>query len=198
MNSKDLATGRAPAGSSDSPSTSRQGGDAVGGATAHTTAFDPHYEMASTYFKPRAVLLPKNPEWMFLHWDFDGQTQERLTAGGRAPQLRVLQNGREALRTSVDLDSRRFYIKVPDGGGSIQAQLGQDGTGEFVAVLTSGTVTAPAARVADDVSVQFVAPAWTGATPEQLRGSQMLTEEQYNSLFGEVPNDVPWYRIPKS
>ncbi len=192
MNSKDLAIGKAPASLSE-PSAARQGG-AVADASAAPAAFDQHYEMPDTYRKPRAVLLLKNPEWMFLHWDFDDAVRERLTANGQGPRLRVLQGGREVFRTSVDLGARRYYVKIPDGGGSIQAQLGVEREGDFVPVLSSEVVAAPAARVSDDLQVQFVAPAWTGATPGSLAGNQLLTEEQFRALFGEVPNDVPWYR----
>ncbi len=197
MNSKDLATRKAPAKAV--PSSAREGGDsvAVPGLASEggdSVAFDQHHDMAGTYLKPRAVLLLRNPEWMFLHWDFDGSTEERLTAGGEDPLLRVLQNGSEVLRTAVDLGSRRYYIKIPDGGGAIQAQLGRDGAGEFLPILSSETVAAPAARISDDLTVRLAAPAWTGATRETLVGNQILTEAEYRSLFGEVPNDVPWYR----
>ncbi len=190
MNSKDLATRKTK------PSTARQGGDAVGGgaATPAPTAFDQHYEMPDSYMKPRAVLLLRNPQWLFLHWDFDGETKGRLVADGQEPLLRILQNGQEVSRTGVDVDSRRYYIKVPDGGGSIQAQLGREGLGEFLPVLSSESVVVPAARVSDDLTVTLAAPAWTGATAESVASSQILTEEQYAALFGQVPNDVPWYR----
>jgi hypothetical protein len=193
MNSKDLATGKT------NPNTAREGGDAVSGDASTPdkpapVAFDQHYDMPDTYMKPRAVLLLRNPQWLFLHWDFDGETKGRLVAAGQEPQLRVLQNGREISRTGVDIDTRRYYIKVPDGGGSIQAQLGREGRGEFLAILSSESVVVPAARVSDDLTVTLAAPAWTGATAESVAGSQFLTEEQYAALFGQVPNDVPWYR----
>jgi hypothetical protein len=108
--------------------------------------------------------------------------------------LRVLQDGREVYRTTVDLRARRYYIQTPAGGGMIQAQLGRDALGEFLPILTTGAMEAPRARVADDTTVHFVAPAWTGATPEQIRGRQFLTEAEYCALFGEVQNDVPWYQ----
>lgn len=194
MNSKDLAIGKAPAASSaPNPSASHQGSAAVG-APAVPTAFDQHCEMPDTYLKPRAVLLLKNPEWMFLFWDFDDGVRQRLSADGQSPQLRVLQDGREVFRTLLDLDGRRYYVKIPVGGGSIQAQLGLDRQGAFEPVLSSGIVAAPSARVSDDLAVKLAAPAWTGATPATLAGSQLLTEEQYAALFGDVPNDVPWYR----
>ncbi len=157
-------------------------------------AFDLHFDLPATYLKPRAVLLARNPEWLFCYWDFDGETLERLIAGGQTPLLRVLQDGREVYRTTVDLRARRYYIQTPAGGGMIQAQLGRDALGEFLPILTTGAMEAPRARVADDTTVHFVAPAWTGATPEQIRGRQFLTEAEYCALFGEVQNDVPWYQ----
>ncbi len=157
-------------------------------------AFDVVGELPTTYLKPRAVLLLKNPEWFFLYWDFDPETAARMTVGNRPALLRILQDGREVQRVEVDLGSRRYYVRVPEGGGRIRAELGKEGLGEFLPVLRSEEVEAPRARVSDDRSTRFSAPAWTGANPSTLRHAHFLTEEQYRSFFGHVKPDLPWYR----
>jgi len=159
--------------------------------------FDEHDELPGSYFKPRAVLMLKNPEWLFLHWDFDGDTGHTLAAGGGVPHLRILQNSFEVMRTQVDVHGRKYYVRVPQGGGFVRAELGLVSGGQFFPIISSNEAVAPVAEVSPDTEVAFGAPEWTAAQPEKTDSSPVLTDEQFRSFFGDLRTDLPWYR-PKT
>ncbi|MBM4354296.1 MAG: DUF4912 domain-containing protein [Deltaproteobacteria bacterium] len=156
--------------------------------------FDRFELLPSSYGKPRALLMPKNPEWLFFVWDCDSETAWRLTGGGHTTTLRVLRGGREAERARITIDSRRYYVRVPLGQGKVRVELGLAEGGEFLAILVSNEIDPLAATPSGDRSVTWVAPAWTGADPKKYPGVKILTEEQFLAMFGEVPLEPPWYR----
>ena len=139
----------------------------------------------------------KNPEWMFLHWDLDGPTGAKLTGGPGYPSLRVLRDGTEVHRCGVDLELKRYYVRVPEGGGQIRVELGREHYGEFTAVLSSAEVEAPVVRVSSNLQVNLGAPEWTGTGPSSGKGAQVLSEGDFRSFFGDVRNDLPWYRTSR-
>jgi len=138
--------------------------------------------------------MPKNPEWLFLVWDCDAETAWRLTGGGHTTTLRVLRGGREADRTRITIDARRYYVRVPQGRGKVRIELGLSDGGEFLAILASNEVEPLTASASADKSLSWAAPAWTGADPKEFPGARILTEEQFLAMFGEVPVEAPWYK----
>jgi len=159
--------------------------------------FDLHHDLPTTYGRAHATLMLKNPEWMFLHWDLDGYTGGQLRGGPGFPTLRVLRNGVEVHRAGIDLEAKRYYVRVPVGGGRLRVELGREHYGEFHAVLSSEEVEAPVARVSSNPEVALAAPSWTGVDPTTAQGAQVLSEKDFSSFFGEVRNDLPWYRTAK-
>ena len=166
------------------------------GAPAAVThkEFDRVEGLPTSYGKPRALLMPKNPDWLFLVWDCDADTAWRLTGGGHTTALRVLRGGREAERVRITIDSRRYYVRVPDGQGKVRVELGLSEGGEFLAILTSNEVDPLTSAPSADRSLTWVAPAWTGADPRKYPGVKILTEEQFLAMFGSVEKEAPWYK----
>jgi hypothetical protein len=156
--------------------------------------FDMHYDLPTTYLKPRARLMVQSPERICLQWDFDPETAARLTTGPSPAFLRLLQNGQEVLRTPVDIGGRRYYLQAPQGGGLIHAELGLVSYDSFVPLIRSNDVEIPVAAVSTNTAVTFVAAPWVKADQIAVANAHFLSDEQYQAFFGDVRTDQPWYR----
>jgi hypothetical protein len=160
--------------------------------------FDEHDILPSTYGRPTAVLLPKNPEWLFLYWDFDAATRMRLVGGaGDIARLRVSKDGVEVYAANVPVDVRRYYVRIPAGGGKVRAELGLHREGEFQPILVSNDVSSPRAAISRDTSISHGAPAWAGDEKGKIPTPFLMSEEQFRALFPDEPVGTPWYRPGK-
>ena len=162
-----------------------------------TKPFDEHHGLPDSYGQPLAVLMPKNPEWLFLYWDFDDPTRSRLSDDGNDTFLMVFMDGREVLSTPTPVEGKRHYIRVPGGGGRVEAHLGSFRDGRFQAVLISNAVVVPSARVSENHRVSYVASSWIQTERQAEKSPGLLPDEQYRAFFGDIRTDVPWYRPKK-
>ncbi|HDG62541.1 MAG: DUF4912 domain-containing protein [Thermotogae bacterium] len=113
-------------------------------------------ELPKTYDKDKLVLLPVNPNWLFIYWDMSPETRkivENLEPGSSVV-LRVhdvtyiIFDGRNAHRTfEAHIDVRytsNYYINVPMPNADYLAELGyKTPYGEFVPLMRSNVARTP-------------------------------------------------------
>ena len=155
--------------------------------------FDRHDHLPESYGTARLQLMLKNPEQLFAYWDFDVGSAARATSG--PPHLRVMRGDEEIERQFVDPLGRRFYVRVPTGGGRVRVELGTVRAGRFEAVLVSNSVEVRPAAVSNDERVVLGVPEWTGADPSTAKAGQVMSVAEFGAFFGDLVTDVPWYRL---
>ncbi|MBO8161475.1 MAG: DUF4912 domain-containing protein [Thermosipho sp. (in: Bacteria)] len=109
-----------------------------------------------TYNKDKLILMPVNPNWIHLYWDFSDDTRKILSnlPQGTRIFLRIYDvtyiefNGNNAHRTyeiPVDIGiQKNYYLNVPMPNADYLAELGYvTRDGRFVAVLRSNLCRTP-------------------------------------------------------
>lgn len=111
-------------------------------------------DLPDAYGDNRLVLMTKDPEYLFAYWEV---TPERLAESGKAKRsgeeyreaMRLNWEPRDLFETNfavlpVELDARKWYLKVPYAGISYHVEIGWLGEdGHFVPVLASNPSDAP-------------------------------------------------------
>lgn len=112
------------------------------------------------YGKTTAILLPRDPNWMFLYWE--------ITPGAKALMAReygpdIFKKSLQVLRVydaepagesgpgysdlPVELEAGSRYLRVQNGGRTYYCELGLvPPAGVFLVIVKSNAVTLPAAR----------------------------------------------------
>src|SRR3989344_8456960 len=107
------------------------------------------------YGETCAVLMPRDPEWMFIYWEISESTARELKARhgndvftACAPILRQMRNGHHYSDVAVSLDARNWYLKAEGEGFTWHVELGlKRPNGEFILIVRSNNVTLPRGRV---------------------------------------------------
>lgn len=156
------------------------------------------------YGEDRIAVVPRDPEWAFIHWEVSEATwaEARTRAGGGQATLRVVFEGEDGARDQSDAEVHprqgRYYARVPRPGCTVRAEVGLlDARGAFHPVLRSARVQAPW------VGPRRGAPRFMTVPPDAplrdlRRGGEagvvgrLLTEEEYLGLFGRGrPGSLP-------
>jgi hypothetical protein len=130
-------------------------------------ALTPEAERASAYGHGRAVLVARDPQSLFAHWEISPvrriEVLRSLGAEGEHTQeiLRVVETARipPAFR-DIDLlpGTDRTNIAVEHAGRAYRVEIGlRTASGRFVPLATSNLTSTPAAQPSDDTSVRWVA-----------------------------------------
>jgi hypothetical protein len=163
-----------------------------------------------SYAEDRLVLVPRDPEWVFIYWELSDASYRRalaLVPGGRVVlRLYVEQESGTTGVSEQDVGagSRRVYARARGGDRAMMAELGLRGGGDvFVTMVRSDRTRIPVARVRPGapkfMSVPFDVPLRTlreqghaaGGRFVDTRG-RLLTEAEYHRLFGRaVPGSRP-------
>jgi hypothetical protein len=153
-------------------------------------------ELPSSYGVDRLVMVPRDPGWMFLHWELSPAMLAR-TAGRRIVlQLRCRQAAGEGVTPPREVGRQgRFYAATGESCEAMQAVLGVvTDSGEVEELIRSGWVSVPAARprpgTARFLTIPFDEPLRVGKRREGERlislEGRVLTESQYLRLFGRA------------
>jgi hypothetical protein len=166
--------------------------------------------LPASYGEDRLVLVPRDPEWVFIYWELSEASYRRALA--------LVPGGRVVLRLYVEQDSgatgvseqdvgaggRRVYARARGGDRAMMAELGLRGRGDvFVTMVRSGRTPIPVARVrpgaAKFMSVPFDVPLRTLREQGHVAGGRfvdtrgrLLGEAEFHRLFGRaVPGSRP-------
>lgn len=118
--------------------------------------------LPEAYGTRELVLSPRNPNWIYAHWDF---TREQLQdynsrAKGGHLSLRVFEESRSGEpreEIKVHPESRNWFLRVGTPGSQYKAELGyysKEG-GSWVSLSRSNVVTTPNWGLSEDTSAQF-------------------------------------------
>lgn len=156
--------------------------------------FDEHRQLVFSYDRAKCVLMLKNPDWLFVYWDYDASLEQRISKEAGSGAIRLIRNGVRSEVLRVDLPSRRMYIRNDGSPGTLRVELGGSFGREFIPFLTSNTVELIRSAPSSDEGLEFTVPEWLEAGAETPRGP--LTRQEWERLYGPVPVDVPWYLPP--
>lgn len=125
-----------------------------------------HGELPRAYGQSRAVLMARDPWWLFAHWEVPPvrrvEVLRALGAEGEGTRevLRVYEVVADSSASwDVDLEAgaERADIHVERPGRSYRVEVGlRTAAGRFVCLVTSNQVTAPPAEPSRDTTVHWV------------------------------------------
>ncbi|GEM_PF-594489 len=153
-------------------------------------------ELPSSYGVDRLVMVPRDPGWMFLHWEMSPATLARVAGRRIVLQLRCRQAAGEAFTPPREVGHQgRFYAATGESCEAMQAVLGVvTASGAVEEVLRSEWVPVPPARprpgTARFLTIPFDEPLRVGKRREgdryvSLEG-RVVTEAEYLRLFGRA------------
>lgn len=166
--------------------------------------------LPGSYGEDRLVLVPRDPEWVFIYWELSDASYRRalaLVPGGRVVlRLYVEQESGHTGVSEQDVGagSRRVYARARGGDRAMMAELGLRGRGDvFVTMVRSDRTSIPVARVRPGtprfMSVPFDVPLRTLREQGHVAGGRfvdtrgrLLGEAEFHRLFGRaVPGSRP-------
>ncbi len=135
---------------------------ALGQAARTGAATGDEPALPEAYGTRKLWLVPRDPQWLYAHWDLDNtQLHEynRLSRDGHLI-LRIF-DAEEATSCLTEIhvhpESRSWFAHVGKGGGRYFAVLGfRDKTGEWNEINRSEAVGTPPDSLSPEVEVQFV------------------------------------------
>jgi len=123
-------------------------------------------ELPRAYGQSRAVLMARDPWWLFAHWEVPPVRRVEVLRAlgvegeGTREVLRVYEVAADSSASwHVDLEAgaQRADIHVDRPGRSYRVEVGlRTAAGRFVCLVTSNQVTAPPAEPSRDTSVHWV------------------------------------------
>lgn len=120
-------------------------------------------ELPESYGTGRLLLAPRDPFWLFAHWDFSFEHLRRFNSRSIDGHLvlRVCRNsvnGPPVSEIHLHPESREWFVNVPAADTAYVADLGYYASpGRWYSVTQSPVVQTPAAVMSQDLSVQFAA-----------------------------------------
>ena len=124
------------------------------------------------YGETRAILLPRDPRWMYTYWEVSDHTAREiksqhgedifLRAQGTVRMHEVAaKNGSlhsvRVLDVSVSLDARNWYLHSDKEGASWFVEVGlKTADGRFISIAKSNVVTLPTGSVSEIVDEKWV------------------------------------------
>ena len=114
-------------------------------------------ELPQTYGTGHLLLLARDPNCLFAHWDLSAEQQQayRALARGNELVLRVSSASLAESEISLPSDSNSSFVQVTQAGTPYVAELGYYRQDEWVRIAISDTAITPAAIVSTDKSVRF-------------------------------------------
>ncbi len=166
--------------------------------------------LPTSYGEDRLILVPRDPEWMFIYWELSDASYRRalaLVPGGRVVLRLYVEQGSGATGVSeqdVGAGNRRVYARARGGDRAMTAELGLRGRGNvFVTMVRSERTYIPVARVRPGApkftSVPFDVPLRTLREQGHVAGGRfvdtrgrLLSETEFHRLFGRaIPGSRP-------
>jgi len=135
---------------------------ALGLSPASASAVPDEPVLPAYYGTKKIWLVPRDPQWLYAHWDFDDDQQREYNQLSRDGHLilRVYDAAEtaEALtEIHVHPESRSWFAHVGRGGGRYFSVLGfRDRTGEWNEITRSGAVGTPPDSLSEEVEAEFI------------------------------------------
>jgi hypothetical protein len=163
----------------------------------HHLLIDQEARLPDEYGVNRAVLLVRDPFWLFLYWEM---TPEALAVAARQDfqdsVIRVhdvtgLDPFENTSRSHFDVlcgSARSWYISVPGDDRDYRAEIGSlTKRGEFLSILRSNTVSMPPARMSSRVEDRFMTvPFDQSLRPEGQRVEPALRSSAWFSRYAPL------------
>lgn len=125
------------------------------------TPDDASEELPESYGTERLLLVARDPNWLYAHWDLTGEQLRKYNKAAKDGHLivRVFKgqpSGKPVLEQHVHPESRNWFLHVGHGGTKYVAQLGYvDRSNAWQTVATSAATLTPPDALSDDTSVRF-------------------------------------------
>jgi hypothetical protein len=136
--------------------------------------------LPSSYGTRKLWLVPRDPQWLYAHWDFDDDQQREYNQLSRDGHMVLRVFGEESpaevvTEIHVHPESRSWFAHVGRGGGRYFAVLGfRDRTGDWNEISRSGIVGTPPDSLSEEVEAEFVTLP-TAAVPDAVPASPEVT-----------------------
>jgi hypothetical protein len=157
-------------------------------------------DLPASYGDDAAVLLPLDPQTLFVFWDFREETRRRAAAGLDQPRavLRVFEGAQLVREVDFALESRSFYVHGLPAGRRYQVEahfVGRDGRSQQIGAATTA-IELPREGASLDGSVRFLRIPW-GVRVSQLQDA--LRRGLATLRMGDrEPRLESWRRVPLS
>lgn len=157
-----------------------------------------HKSLPEGYGTTEAILLPRDPNWMFLYWEItDNSKKEACRAHGAF----IFQKGRQVIRVHqavandgadkyfdipVMHDAKNWYVNVQESGMAYYCEVGlvlPDDT--FISLVKTNTVNLPAGHVSEVTDEN-----WMAVTADFDKLLQLSGVEYIGKGSGEVAKSL--------
>ena len=157
-----------------------------------------HKSLHEAYGTTEAILLPRDPNWMFIYWEI---TENSKKEACRLNGAFIFQKGRQVIRVHqavcnvgdgkyfdipVMHDAKNWYVNVQESGGAYYCEVGlvlPDGT--FISLVKTNTVHLPAGHVSDVTDEK-----WMAVTADFDKLLQLSGVEYIGKGSGEVAKSL--------
>ena len=148
------------------------------------------------YGTTEAILLPRDPNWMFIYWEITGNSRKEAC---RVHGADIFQKGRQVIRVHkaaanageyfdipVMHDAKNWYINVQESGGSYYCEIGLAlPDGAFISLVKTNTVNLPAGHVSAVTDEK-----WMAVTEDFDKLLQLSGVEYIGKGSGEVAKSL--------
>ncbi len=150
------------------------------------------------YGTTEAILLPRDPNWMFIYWEI---TENSRKEACRVHGADIFQQGRQVIRVHqaaahagagkyfdipIMHDAKNWYVNVQESGGSYYCEIGLAlPDGAFISLVKTNTVNLPAGRVSDITDGN-----WMAVTADFDKLLQLSGVEYIGKGSGEVAKSL--------
>ncbi|MDO8803821.1 MAG: DUF4912 domain-containing protein [Elusimicrobiota bacterium] len=157
-----------------------------------------HKSLPEAYGTTEAILLPRDPNWMFIYWEITGDSKKEAC---RLHGAFIFQKGRQVIRVHqaaanacadkyfdipVMHDAKNWYVNVQESGGAYYCEVGlvlPDDT--FISLVKTNTVNLPAGHVSDVTDEK-----WMAVTADFDKLLQLSGVEYIGKGSGEVAKSL--------
>ncbi len=159
-------------------------------------------ELPESYGTGRLLLTPRDPFWLYAHWDFSFEHLRRFNS--RAVDghlvLRVYQHavtGAPVTEIPLHPESREWFVNVPLADMAYVADLGFFGApGRWQSVAQSSVVRTPAATMSADLTVQFATVPVEAALQQVIEAVQESVAPTPSAAPASAPASAPAAVLP--
>ena len=160
-----------------------------------------HKSLPEGYGSTEAVLLPRDPNWMFMYWEITDNSKAGFC---KKYGLDIFQKSKQVIRVyditsaatdpagqkffdiPVRVDAKSWYINVHESGRIYRCELGLvTPEGGFISLVRTNTVKLPAGRVSDSTAAE-----WISVTPDFDKLLQLSGVEYIGKGSGEVAKSL--------
>ena len=150
------------------------------------------------YGTTEAVLLPRDPHWMFIYWEISDQTKAEVRAKHGTD---IFQKAKQVIRVhdiTSDTDARKYfdipvlmeakswYINVPESGRTYCCEVGlATPEGGFINLVRTNNIQLPAGRLSDTADEH-----WLSVTPDFDKLLRLSGVEYIGKGSGEVARSL--------